>query len=348
MFDTIPPGGGRTQGRRVRYQVLRIAVPRRGRALPLLEVCYDRDRMPADASQNQLEEHAIAAVLQALPAGVRPVVLADRGFARATFSKNMRSPPSCRRCRPGSAQSCWPTAASPAPPSWHGSKHIASTMWSASTGGPASPSQDQAGAAGSSARNGWRAGSSRLPPGCATGSTTAAPATLRSTLPCRGACRPATAVTAPHATRPALVPGDQPRRRAARRGVVLAAGLDRAVLQRRQGPLRPRQGAGRQPRAAVAAAGRPGARAGLADPARAARGRPAAAGLARPRRPARPSQPHHPRLGLAGSPWRPPTRLPARSRRWWVCVSGKCFVDSSGASARECVVAEGPLPTREP
>ena len=80
MFDVTLPGG-----RRVRYQVLRVAVPRRGRALPLLQVAYDRDRLPSDRSQNQLEEAALDAVLRALPAGVRAVVLADRGFARATF-----------------------------------------------------------------------------------------------------------------------------------------------------------------------------------------------------------------------------------------------------------------------
>jgi hypothetical protein len=80
MFDAVLPGG-----RRVRYQVLRIAVPRRGRALPLLQVAYERDRLPADRSQNQLEQAALDAVLRALPPGVRPVVLADRGFARATF-----------------------------------------------------------------------------------------------------------------------------------------------------------------------------------------------------------------------------------------------------------------------
>ena len=80
MFDATLPGG-----RRIRYQVLRIAIPRRGRALPLLQVAYDRDRLPADRSQNQLEEAALDAVLRALPPGVRPVVLADRGFARATF-----------------------------------------------------------------------------------------------------------------------------------------------------------------------------------------------------------------------------------------------------------------------
>jgi hypothetical protein len=63
--------------------VLRIAVPLYGRALPFLQLAYDRDHLPADASQNQLEEQALAAVLAALPLGVRPVILADRGFARA-------------------------------------------------------------------------------------------------------------------------------------------------------------------------------------------------------------------------------------------------------------------------
>jgi Transposase DDE domain len=41
--------------------------------------------LPAGWSQNQLEEAALLAVVRALPDGVRPVVLADRGFARATF-----------------------------------------------------------------------------------------------------------------------------------------------------------------------------------------------------------------------------------------------------------------------
>jgi hypothetical protein len=78
MWDVILP-----TGERIRYQVLRIAVPLHGRALPLVQLAYDRDHLPVDASQNQLEERALAAVLAALPPGVRPVVLADRGFARA-------------------------------------------------------------------------------------------------------------------------------------------------------------------------------------------------------------------------------------------------------------------------
>lgn len=80
MFDTTLPSG-----ERMRYQVLRIAVPRKGRALPLLQLAYDRDRLPPERSQNQLEQDALLAVVEALPEGVRPVVLADRGFCRAGF-----------------------------------------------------------------------------------------------------------------------------------------------------------------------------------------------------------------------------------------------------------------------
>jgi hypothetical protein len=40
MFDTILPSG-----KRMRYQVLRIAMPRKGRALPLLQLAYDRDNL---------------------------------------------------------------------------------------------------------------------------------------------------------------------------------------------------------------------------------------------------------------------------------------------------------------
>lgn len=72
-------------GQRIRYQVLRIAIPRKGRALPLLQLAYDRDRLPPQRSQNQLEQDALLAVVEALPAGVRPLILADRGFCRAGF-----------------------------------------------------------------------------------------------------------------------------------------------------------------------------------------------------------------------------------------------------------------------
>lgn len=81
MFDTTLPSG-----RKMRYQVLRVAVPRKGRgALPLLQLAYDRDNLSPNKSQNQLEQDALLAVVGALPMGVRPVVLADRGFRRASF-----------------------------------------------------------------------------------------------------------------------------------------------------------------------------------------------------------------------------------------------------------------------
>jgi hypothetical protein len=76
---------GLTGGGRRPYQVLTIAIPRRGRALPLLSVTYERDKLPAKGSQNRWEEEALAHVLRALPIGVRPVVLGDRGFGRAEF-----------------------------------------------------------------------------------------------------------------------------------------------------------------------------------------------------------------------------------------------------------------------
>jgi hypothetical protein len=80
MFDTVLPSG-----QRMRYQVLRVAVPRKGRALPLLQLAYDRDNLSPNKSQNQIEQDALLAVVRALPDGVRPIVLADRGFHRAGF-----------------------------------------------------------------------------------------------------------------------------------------------------------------------------------------------------------------------------------------------------------------------
>ncbi len=47
MFDTMLPSG-----ERIRYQVLRIGVPRKGRALPLLQLSCDRERLPPEKSQN--------------------------------------------------------------------------------------------------------------------------------------------------------------------------------------------------------------------------------------------------------------------------------------------------------
>jgi DDE family transposase len=80
FFDTILPSG-----ERMRYQLLRIAVPRKGRALPLLQLAYDRDDLSPNKSQNQIEQDALLAAVRALPTSVRPVILADRGFGRAGF-----------------------------------------------------------------------------------------------------------------------------------------------------------------------------------------------------------------------------------------------------------------------
>jgi hypothetical protein len=68
-----------------RVQILKLGLARHGRVVPLLQVAYDRDDLPEDRSQNQLEEEALSAVLAALPKGCRVVVLADRGFARSGF-----------------------------------------------------------------------------------------------------------------------------------------------------------------------------------------------------------------------------------------------------------------------
>jgi hypothetical protein len=69
----------------LRFQVLKIGIARSGRVIPLLQVAYDRDNLPADRSQNQIEEEALAAVLAALPKACHPLILADRGFARSEF-----------------------------------------------------------------------------------------------------------------------------------------------------------------------------------------------------------------------------------------------------------------------
>src|SRR3954447_18974796 len=63
MFDTTLPSG-----KRMRYQVLRIAIPRKGRALPLLQLAYyDRDALSPTKSQNQLlEQDALLALVRAL------------------------------------------------------------------------------------------------------------------------------------------------------------------------------------------------------------------------------------------------------------------------------------------
>ena len=52
---------------------------------PLLQLAYDRATSCPQRARNQIEQDALLAVVGALAKKVRPVVLADRGFARATF-----------------------------------------------------------------------------------------------------------------------------------------------------------------------------------------------------------------------------------------------------------------------
>jgi len=88
MFDSSMPNG-----RRARSHVLRMAIPRRGRASPVLQLAYDRDHLPGTNSHNHREESALSAVMALLPPHVRPVILADRGVARASFLVLAAGPP---------------------------------------------------------------------------------------------------------------------------------------------------------------------------------------------------------------------------------------------------------------
>jgi hypothetical protein len=81
-FETTLPHLRHCRGRRS-YQVLTIGLPRRGRALPLLSVADEQGHFPVPGSQNTAEQDALARVLDALPPGVRAVVIGDRAFGRA-------------------------------------------------------------------------------------------------------------------------------------------------------------------------------------------------------------------------------------------------------------------------
>jgi hypothetical protein len=80
FFDSALPSG-----RRMRYQALRIAAPRRGRALPLLQLAYDCDNLPAGQSQNTLEEAALVAVVRTLPPTIYGPWRSPIAASRAAF-----------------------------------------------------------------------------------------------------------------------------------------------------------------------------------------------------------------------------------------------------------------------
>ena len=195
MFDTVLPSGSR-----MRYQVLRIAVPREGRGrCPFLQLAYDRDHLPATKSQNQLEQEALLAVVGALPVGLRPVVLADRGFHRAGFI------------------------------AWLG-RHRLDYVVRIKKGGCITETDGRRWKLG---EEGLRPGEMRFVEQVRYGLYHGRPRDLRiNVASCwRSSKKPGDEPPAQTA-RGTLVLGHQPRQREERRLLVLAKGLDRAVLQR--------------------------------------------------------------------------------------------------------------------
>jgi hypothetical protein len=71
------------------FQTLMAAAVRRGRAVPLVWASYPEWRL--FRSQNSLEEGLLRLLRSLVPAGVRVIVLADRGFGRAELAKTCRA-----------------------------------------------------------------------------------------------------------------------------------------------------------------------------------------------------------------------------------------------------------------
>ena len=68
------------------FAILAASIPQGGRALPLTWRAFRRDLAgEAALSQNGLIEDTLAGLRPAIPPGVRPVLIADREFARAAF-----------------------------------------------------------------------------------------------------------------------------------------------------------------------------------------------------------------------------------------------------------------------
>lgn len=70
------------------FHTLMAAVVRRGRAVPVLWASYPEWRL--FRSQNSLEEGLLRLLRTLVPAGVRIIILADRGFGRAELAKTCR------------------------------------------------------------------------------------------------------------------------------------------------------------------------------------------------------------------------------------------------------------------
>ena len=73
------------------FAILAASIPHRGRALPLTWRAFRRDLTGADVlSQNHLIEDTLARLRPIIAPGIRPVVVADREFARAAFFRFLR------------------------------------------------------------------------------------------------------------------------------------------------------------------------------------------------------------------------------------------------------------------
>lgn len=74
------------------FAVFAVTIPHGGRALPVAWRAFRRDLAGEPvASQNHLVAAALRALLQALPDGLAPVLVADREFARASFFRFCRA-----------------------------------------------------------------------------------------------------------------------------------------------------------------------------------------------------------------------------------------------------------------
>src|SRR3712207_4395152 len=71
----------------MRCQVLRIAGPRKGRALKILRLAYDRDNLSPDKSQTQFEQDALLALGGEPPRGGRTGGREEATTPTARFTK---------------------------------------------------------------------------------------------------------------------------------------------------------------------------------------------------------------------------------------------------------------------
>jgi DDE family transposase len=73
------------------FAILAASIPQRGRALPLVWRAFRRDLAgEAVLSQNHLIEDALQRLCPTIAPGIRPVVVADREFARAAFFRFLK------------------------------------------------------------------------------------------------------------------------------------------------------------------------------------------------------------------------------------------------------------------